>query len=60
MRCVHFVQHAPVLLVPNVFPADLCRELIRQWESENEDSGFMMQVEGKTVAMVDYNHKSST
>ena len=52
------VQHAPVLLVPNVLPPEVCRRLIEVWETEgNEDSGFMRQVEGKTVGMLDYGHK---
>jgi predicted 2-oxoglutarate/Fe(II)-dependent dioxygenase YbiX len=46
-----------VLLIPNVVPADLCHELIQRWQTENEDSGFMKQVEGKTVGMLDYSHK---
>ncbi len=51
------VRHAPVLLIPNVFPAELCKDLIDRWKTENEDSGFMKQVDGKTVGMVDYSHK---
>jgi peroxiredoxin len=51
------VQHAPVLLVPNVLPPDLCRQLIALWETSNEDSGFMKQVGDKTVGMTDYSHK---
>jgi predicted 2-oxoglutarate/Fe(II)-dependent dioxygenase YbiX len=52
------VQHAPVLLIPDVLPLEVCRQLIDVWETQgNEDSGFMRQVEGKTVGMTDYNHK---
>jgi hypothetical protein len=52
------VEHAPVLLVRDVLPPELCRELITTWETQgNEDSGFMKQIEGKTVGMYDYNHK---
>ena len=51
------VQHAPVLLIPNVFSPELCKELMRIWESGNEESGFMKQVDGKTVRAMDYNHK---
>jgi peroxiredoxin/predicted 2-oxoglutarate/Fe(II)-dependent dioxygenase YbiX len=49
--------HAPVLLIPNVLSPELCQRLIALWHEENEDSGFMRQVEGKTVGMYDYNHK---
>ncbi len=51
------VQHAPVLLIPHVLPPDLCRELIGAWETENEESGFMKQIDGKTVGVTDYSHK---
>jgi peroxiredoxin/predicted 2-oxoglutarate/Fe(II)-dependent dioxygenase YbiX len=52
------VQHAPVLLIPDVLPPQLCQRLISIWENDgNEESGFMRQVDGKTVGMVDYNHK---
>ena len=52
------IQQAPVLLIPNVLPADFCKELINVWETEgNEDSGFMKQIDGKTVGLYDYNHK---
>ena len=52
------VQQAPVLLIPNVLPADFCKELIGVWEIEgNEDSGFMKQIDGKTVGVYDYGHK---
>jgi peroxiredoxin/predicted 2-oxoglutarate/Fe(II)-dependent dioxygenase YbiX len=52
------LQHAPVLLIPGVFPPEFCRELIGVWETQgNEDSGFMKQIEGQTVGVMDYNHK---
>jgi peroxiredoxin/predicted 2-oxoglutarate/Fe(II)-dependent dioxygenase YbiX len=52
------VSHAPVLIIPNVLPPDVCRRLIDVWETRgNEDSGFMRQVDGRTVGMVDYTHK---
>lgn len=51
-------QQAPVLLIPSVLPLDFCKQLIDVWESEgNEDSGFMKQIDGKTVGLYDYNHK---
>ena len=51
------IQHAPVLLIPNVLPPEICRRLISLWESENEESGFVKQIDGKTVGIVDYSHK---
>jgi peroxiredoxin/predicted 2-oxoglutarate/Fe(II)-dependent dioxygenase YbiX len=52
------VRHAPVLLIPNVLPPEVCARMIEVWETQgNEDSGFMRQVEGKTVGMTDYSHK---
>ncbi len=51
------VQHAPVLLVPNVLPPELCQDLMKIWERQNEESGFMKQVDGKTVGVTDYSHK---
>lgn len=51
-------MHAPVLLVPDVLPESLCKQLIAVWhEKGNTDSGFMRQVDGKTVGMYDYGHK---
>jgi hypothetical protein len=51
------LQHAPVLLIPNVLPNELCQRLISLWETQNEDSGFMKQVDGQTVGVTDYSHK---
>jgi len=52
------VRQAPVLLIPDALPADFCSQLIEVWEKEgNEDSGFMKQVDGKTVGLYDYGHK---
>ena len=49
---------APALVVPNVFEPDFCRELIALYEADGgQDSGFMRDVEGKTVLMVDPAHK---
>jgi peroxiredoxin len=48
----------PVLIVPYVFEPELCRRLINYYEThEVEDSGFMRDVNGKTVGIVDYSHK---
>lgn len=57
-REVQAAQFAPVLVVPRVFESDLCRRLIDNYRSEGgEVSGFMRQVDGKTVAMHDPAHK---
>jgi peroxiredoxin len=54
----HVTTQAPVLLIPDVFPPELCRKLIRVWEEEgNVDSGSMKEVGGKTVGVYDYGHK---
>jgi peroxiredoxin len=49
---------APVLIVPYVFEPDLCKALINYYETTGgEDSGFMRDVNGKTVGLIDYSHK---
>jgi len=49
---------APVLLLPHVFEPDLCRHLIGLYEQHGgEESGFMREVDGKTVAVHDHAHK---
>ena len=49
---------APVLAVPYVFEPQLCRELIRYYETNGgQDSGFMRDMGGKTVMVMDYSHK---
>lgn len=49
---------APVLIVPRVFEPDLCRTLIQLYTQHGgEDSGFMRDVNGQTVGIVDYGHK---
>jgi peroxiredoxin len=49
---------APVLIVPYVFEPEFCRELIAYYERKGgEDSGFMRDVNGKTVGLLDYSHK---
>lgn len=49
---------APVLRVPHVLPADLCRRLVDGYEADGgEDSGFMREVDGRTVLQVDPQHK---
>jgi len=49
---------APVLIVPRIFEPELCRTLIRYYEERGgEESGFMRDIGGKTVAVHDYGHK---
>lgn len=49
---------APILMLPNVFEPAFCNELIALYEKEGgQESGFMREVNGSTVAMVDYSHK---
>jgi peroxiredoxin/predicted 2-oxoglutarate/Fe(II)-dependent dioxygenase YbiX len=49
---------APILFLPNVFEPELCRALIDQYERHGgTDSGFMREVDGRTVTVHDYGHK---
>jgi predicted 2-oxoglutarate/Fe(II)-dependent dioxygenase YbiX/peroxiredoxin len=49
---------APVLVVPRVFEPAFCRRLIELYRKRGgEDSGFMREEQGKTVAAIDYTHK---
>lgn len=49
---------APVLVVPGVFPPDLCRRLIGLYDAHGgQESGFMREVDGVTTAVHDHNHK---
>ena len=57
-RVLGFEIPAPVLIIPNVFERELCRHLIGQYEQHGgEESGFMREVDGKTVAIHDHGHK---
>jgi predicted 2-oxoglutarate/Fe(II)-dependent dioxygenase YbiX len=49
---------APVLTVPDILEPALCRRLIDLYESDGgHDSGFMREVGGKTVEVLDHSHK---
>ena len=49
---------APILVLPNVFDRAFCRSLIALYDAQGgEDSGFMREINGKTVGIVDYAHK---
>lgn len=49
---------APVLFLPNVFEPELCRRLIGLYEQHGgQETGFMREVNGKTVGVLDPGHK---
>ena len=49
---------APILVLPNVFEPELCQDLIKLYESEGAvETGFMKDVGGKTVGVIDAAHK---
>lgn len=49
---------APVLTVPRVFEPELCRRLIELYEINGGiESGFMREVDGRTVGTIDFRHK---
>jgi predicted 2-oxoglutarate/Fe(II)-dependent dioxygenase YbiX/peroxiredoxin len=49
---------APVLYLPNVFEPELCNKLIAIYDADGGvESGFMRDVGGKTVAIMDHHHK---
>ncbi len=50
--------HAPIIMLPNVFEPELCTRLIGLYERNGgEESGFMREVDGKTVEVKDYGYK---
>ncbi len=49
---------APVLVVPRVFEPGLCKALIEHYDAHGgRDSGFMRDIDDKTVLIVDHKHK---
>ena len=57
-RFAGFEVQAPVLILPNVFEAELCQKLISLHRTRgNEETGFMREVSGKTVQLHDHGHK---
>jgi len=49
---------APVLILPNVFEPELCAQLIASYEAAGgTESGFMREIDGKTVLVRDPSHK---
>lgn len=50
--------HAPILVVPRIFEPEFCKQLVRLYEENGgEESGFMRDIDGKTVGIVDHSHK---
>jgi peroxiredoxin/predicted 2-oxoglutarate/Fe(II)-dependent dioxygenase YbiX len=51
-------RQAPVLFIPRVLDPDFCRTLIQLHQTQGgRDSGFMREVDGKTVEILDYGFK---
>jgi peroxiredoxin/predicted 2-oxoglutarate/Fe(II)-dependent dioxygenase YbiX len=49
---------APVLILPDVFEPEFCRQLIALYEDKGgQASGFMREVDGRTVEIKDARHK---
>ena len=49
---------APVLVIPEIFPPDLCKSLIAYYDQlGGEDSGFMRDINGQTTNVVDHGFK---
>ncbi|MEX0808414.1 MAG: 2OG-Fe(II) oxygenase [Dongiaceae bacterium] len=49
---------APVLVVPRIFEPSLCAQLINLYDTQGgNDSGFMRDVDGRTVGIIDYRLK---
>jgi predicted 2-oxoglutarate/Fe(II)-dependent dioxygenase YbiX len=49
---------APVLFLPKVFEPEFCRHLVGLYEQHGgAESGFMREVDGRTVAIHDHGHK---
>ncbi len=58
-RFAGFEIPAPIIIVPDVFEPDFCRHLISLYEENGgKESGFMREIDGKTVAAHDRSHKS--
>jgi predicted 2-oxoglutarate/Fe(II)-dependent dioxygenase YbiX/peroxiredoxin len=57
-RWLGFEIQAPVLIIPDVFEPEFCRQLVELYDRYGgEESGFMREVDGKTVAAFDHSHK---
>ncbi|MDP5215889.1 2OG-Fe(II) oxygenase [Ruegeria sp. 2205SS24-7] len=59
MRFSGLELQAPIIVLPNVFEAELCDRLISLYEADGgTETGFMRDEGGKTVAKIDRKHKS--
>ena len=57
-RFAGFEVQAPILILPNVFEDEFCKKLIALHVTHgSEESGFMRDVDGKTIQLHDYGHK---
>ncbi len=57
-RFAGFEIQAPIIVLPNVFEPDFCGRLIELYETHGgQDSGFMREVDGRTVGVTNYGHK---
>ncbi|MGI8526477.1 MAG: 2OG-Fe(II) oxygenase, partial [Pseudolabrys sp.] len=53
-----FDIHPPILVLPDIFETELCKHLIGLYETHGgEESGFMREVNGKTVPALNAEHK---
>jgi predicted 2-oxoglutarate/Fe(II)-dependent dioxygenase YbiX len=49
---------APILVVPRIFEPEFCRRLIEYYDARGgKESGFMREIGGKTVEVLDPSHK---
>lgn len=56
-----FTIQAPIIVLPDVFERDFCEHLVGLYRTHGgEESGFMREIGGKTVAVVDPRHKRRT
>ncbi len=52
------IEQAPALVVPHVFEPELCARLVACYDQGTpEPSGFMIERDGRTVGVLDPNHK---
>ena len=57
-RFAGFEVPPPILVIPNVFEPEFCQHLIALYEKHGgEESGFMRDVDGKTIKLNDHSHK---
>lgn len=57
-RFAGFELQAPIIILPNVLEPELCSQLVDLYEAQGgAPSGFMREVEGKTVLVNDPGHK---